>query len=201
MTGPGPSELSISPERVERLINLVFSLAAGRDEKSTKVPIEHQDQFSELEQLLNAFSEEFLEARERAEALDVERQQLISRQDDLIRELSTPVLDVWEGVLVVPLIGEFDGSRAQQVTEALLGRVAAKGAKAVIIDVTGVSGIDTQTAARLMRVIQAIRLLGCRAIISGISPTVAQVLVAQEIELGATTVPNLQAGLRLCLTI
>jgi len=196
-----PSDLSIGPERVERLINLVFSLAAGRDEKSTQVPIEHQDQFSELEQLLNAFSEEFLEARERAEALDVERQQLIARQVDLIRELSTPVLDVWEGVLVVPLVGDFDGSRAQQVTEALLGRVAAKGAKAVIIDVTGVSGIDTQTAARLMRVVQAIRLLGCRAIISGISPTVAQVIVAQDIELGATTVPDLQAGLRLCLTI
>jgi len=202
MNLPTPSTLHIDSERVERLINLVFRLAAGaQDEASTKVPIEHDDHFSELEQLLNAFSEEFLDARERAEALHDERQELITQQGALIHQLSTPVLDVWEGVLVVPLIGDLDVTRAQQVTEALLGRVAAKSAKAVIIDVTGVSEMGAQTAARLMQVIHAIRLLGCRAIISGISPTVAQVIVEQDIEIGATTVPSLQAGLRLCLTV
>ncbi len=194
-----PHEL-VAPERIEHLMNLVFGLAAGAtDRDMARVEVRNDDHFAELEQLLNAFAQEFLDARDTAESLARERQQLIEDQENLIHQLSTPILDVWKGVLVAPLIGELDDARMDRFTEALLSRISERGSTGVILDITGVTDLGPQTAATLARIARAIALLGCRAIVSGISPAIARILVEHGVELGVPTAPTLDAGLRMFL--
>lgn len=101
------------------------------------------------------------------------------RQDDvedeyrqLVRRLSTPVIEVWDGIQVLPLIGVIDSTRAQQMTEQLLERIVERQARVVILDITGVPTVDTAVGDHLMRTIQAAGLVGTKAILVGISPQV-----------------------------
>ena len=116
--------------------------------------------------------------RERVES------ELVSAQRRLIDELATPVLRLWKGVLAVPLIGSIDKGRADQLLLAILGAIQAEGARPVILDITGVSAVDTEVAARLLRTVAAARLVGARCSFVGIRADVAQTLVELEVELG-----------------
>jgi rsbT co-antagonist protein RsbR len=114
----------------------------------------------------------------------------------LIRGLSTPVIDVWDEVLVMPLIGVLDSTRAQQMMEQLLERIADKEARYVIIDITGVPTVDTAVAEHLLKTTKASRLVGAQALLVGITPRVAQTLVRLGVSLNeVTTFPSLHAGL------
>lgn len=110
--------------------------------------------------------------------------ELISAQRRLIDELATPVLRLWKGVLAVPLIGSIDKGRADQLLLAILGAIQAEGARQVILDITGVSAVDTEVAARLLRTVAAARLVGARCSFVGIRADVAQTLVELGVELG-----------------
>ena len=119
------------------------------------------------------------------------------RQSDEILELSTPVMQVWDGVLVAPLIGTLDSSRAEQLTERILESIAASQAKTILVDITGVPMIDTRTAQHLIDTITAARLLGTAVVLTGVRPPIAQTLVHLGIDLSnVTTRSSLASGLK-----
>jgi rsbT co-antagonist protein RsbR len=128
-------------------------------------------------------------------------QRTVQQQTALLMELSTPVIPFNEGVLVMPLIGAIDSRRAQQVMETLLAGVAETQAQAAILDITGVPIVDTQVANTLVRVSQAVSLLGARVVLTGIRPEVAQTIVGLGVDLGSmVTMSTLQSGIAYALS-
>lgn len=122
---------------------------------------------------------------------------LSERQQKVIRELSTPIIEVWNKVLTLPMVGVVDSARTAEVMDSLLEAVVRTGAQYAILDLTGVEAVDTKTAAYLIELVRAVRLLGAEGIITGIRPTVAQTVVALGLDLTSiTTLSNLRAGLR-----
>ena len=114
----------------------------------------------------------------------------------LIRRLSTPVIQVWDEVQVLPLIGVIDSTRAQQMTEQLLERIVDGQARVVIIDITGVPTVDTAVADHLLKTAKAAGLVGAKAILVGISPQVAQTLVRLGVSLAEIeTYADMRSGL------
>ncbi|HEY0138538.1 MAG TPA: PAS domain S-box protein [Nannocystis sp.] len=112
------------------------------------------------------------------------QQQVIASQRQALAELSTPLMPVAEGVLVMPLIGGIDRRRAEQIMEALLTAVVSQRARTVVVDITGVHSVDTEVAQALVAAATGVRLLGSRVILSGIKPAVAQTLVDLGVDLG-----------------
>ena len=128
------------------------------------------------------------------------QEQVIVAQQVALRELSTPIIPIGDGVVAMPLIGTIDSNRAQLVIETLLEGVAASRAKSAILDITGVQVVDTQVANALLLAAQAVNLLGAQVIITGIRPEVAQTLVGLGLDLsGIKTLATLQAGIAYAL--
>lgn len=126
----------------------------------------------------------------------VERDRTIRAQQRQLEELSTPVLQLRPGLLILPIIGMLDARRAQQLTEQLLQAIRTRRGKVVVLDVTGVAAVDSRVANHLIQTVDAARLMGATAIVTGVSPEVAQTLVGLGISLGnVTTVADLQGGI------
>jgi rsbT co-antagonist protein RsbR len=124
------------------------------------------------------------------------QQQIISAQETALRELSTPLIPLAEGVLAMPLVGSIDSARAAQIMEALLDGIGAARARIAILDITGVKVVDSQVANALIRAAKAARLLGAEVILTGIGPAVAMSLVQLEADLSnVMTLSTLQAGI------
>jgi rsbT co-antagonist protein RsbR len=124
-----------------------------------------------------------------------ERERIIRQQQDAIRELSTPVLQVRERILILPIIGVLDEQRANQLTEQLLAGIRNNRAKVVVIDITGVPDVDSTVANHLVQAVDASRLMGASVILTGLSPEIAQTLVTIGVDLGKmNTVGDLQGG-------
>jgi len=125
-----------------------------------------------------------------------ERERVIRAQQDAIRELSTPVLPVRERLLILPIIGLIDPLRARQLTEQLLRAIRVNRAKVVVIDITGVPGMDATVANHLVRTVEASRLLGALVIVTGLAPEIAQTLVTIGVDLSKmNTVGDLREGI------
>ena len=125
-----------------------------------------------------------------------ERERVIREQQEAIRELSTPVLQVRDRLLILPIIGGLDTARARQLTEQLLGAIQPNRARVVVIDITGVAAIDLNVANHLVQTVEAARLMGASAIITGLSSKIAQTLVDLGVDLSMMkTVGDLQGGL------
>ncbi len=128
------------------------------------------------------------------------REEVIARQAQEILEISTPVMQVWEGVVAAPLIGTLDTQRTQQLMEQLLHRIVETRSSVALVDITGVPAIDTKTAQHLIETITAARLLGADVVLTGVRPAIAQTLVHLGIDLaGVITRSSLAAGLRYAL--
>jgi rsbT co-antagonist protein RsbR len=131
-----------------------------------------------------------------ADVIAFERERVIRQQQDAIRELTTPVLQVRDRMLLLPIIGVIDTHRARLITENLLRAVRTTRAKVIVMDVTGVGTIDSKVANHLLQTVSAARLMGAEVIVTGLSSDVAQSLVALGIELGKlNTAGDLQGGL------
>ncbi|HYE31346.1 MAG TPA: STAS domain-containing protein [Methylomirabilota bacterium] len=115
------------------------------------------------------------------------REEVISRQQQEMLELSTPVVKLWHGILALPLIGTLDSERTQIVMEQLLQRIVETGSDVAIIDITGVPTVDTLVAQHLLKTVTAARLMGADCIISGIRPQIAQTIVHLGVALGDVT--------------
>ncbi|MFW9996462.1 MAG: PAS domain-containing protein, partial [Candidatus Odinarchaeota archaeon] len=130
------------------------------------------------------------------------REDIIQKQTQEISELSTPVMEVLEGVVAVSLIGTLDSQRTQQFMEALLNNIVKTKAEVALVDITGVPMVDTQTAQHLVETVMAGKLVGAKVILTGIRPVIAQTLVHLGIDLSAiTTCSSLAAGLKTALNI
>lgn len=130
------------------------------------------------------------------DAIVFERERVIRQQQDAIRELSTPVLQIRERLLLLPIIGVIDTHRARLITESLLRSIRANRAKVVVMDITGVATIDSKVANHLIQTVTAAKLMGAMVIVSGLSAEVAQSLVALGIDLTKlNTVGDLQGGI------
>ena len=127
------------------------------------------------------------------------REELIGRQQQELLELSTPVVQLWDGILALPLIGTLDSARTQIVMESLLQRIVASGAEIAIIDITGVPTVDTLVAQHLIKTISAARLMGADCILSGIRPQIAQTIVHLGLELNVISKATMADALRLAL--
>lgn len=115
---------------------------------------------------------------------------------------AVPIVQVWQGILLVPLIGTLDSQRSQQLMEKLLHRVTETSSAVAILDITGVPTIDSQTAQHLIETVSAVRLLGADVIMTGVRPTIAQTLVHLGIDLSnVITRASLAAGLQMALGI
>jgi rsbT co-antagonist protein RsbR len=115
------------------------------------------------------------------------RDEIISRQQQEMMELSTPVVTLWEGILALPLIGTLDSARTQVVMENLLQRIVDTGSMIAILDITGVPTVDTLVAQHLLKTVAAARLMGADCIISGIRPQIAQTIVHLGVDLNSVT--------------
>jgi len=125
-----------------------------------------------------------------------ERERIIRQQQEAIRELSTPVLQVRERLLILPIIGVIDSQRARQITEQLLRGIRANRAKVVVIDITGVPTVDSTVANHLVQTVDASRLMGATVIVTGLSSEIAQTLVTIGVDLSKMkTVGDLQGGI------
>ena len=126
-----------------------------------------------------------------------ERESTMQAQQAEIRETATPITEIWDGVLTLPIIGTLDSSRTMLVMEALLNRIAKDHAKAVVMDLTGVKSIDSQVSHHLIQMVRAVQLMGSDAIITGIHPEIARALVSLNIDFNnITTRASMSDGLK-----
>jgi rsbT co-antagonist protein RsbR len=157
----------------------------------------YQDDFALLNRVLDAYEPAANRiANTVAVSFVEERERIIRQQQDAIRELSTPVLQVRERLLILPIIGVLDSPRAAQLTEQLLGGIRTNRARVVVIDITGVPDIDTTVANHLVETVDASRLMGASVIITGLSSDIARTLVKIGVDLTKmNTIGDLQGGI------
>lgn len=186
----------IIPRGVEtnEVVGIVLLL---RDVLARSLFAKYQGDFNLLNRILDAYEPA---ANRIANTVAVgfvqERERVIRQQQEAIRELSTPVLQVRERLLILPIIGVIDPLRARQLTEQLLRGIRTNRAKVVVIDITGVAAMDSNVANHLVQTVEASRLLGATVIVTGLSPEIAQTLVNIGVDLGKmNTVGDLQGGI------
>ncbi|WP_437736456.1 STAS domain-containing protein [Sorangium sp. So ce1335] len=190
-----------APEAVESIRQAIagkgshtISEAHGVTWETWVIPVRHGGEPGAVTITMDATA-----ARQREQELR-NKLELIEKQQRVIRDLSTPIIEVWDKVLTLPMVGVVDSLRISEVMDNLLSAVVSKDARFAILDLTGVDAVDTRTAGYLIEMIQAIRLLGAEGIITGIRSNVAQTMIALGLDLsGVTTVGNLRAGLKLCM--
>jgi len=178
----------------EEVIGIVLLL---RDVLARSLFEKYHDDFGLLNRVLDAYEPAANRiANTVAVSFVQERERVIRQQADAIRELSTPVLQVRERLLILPIIGVLDDQRADQLTEQLLGGIRRHRAKVVVIDITGVPEITAEVANHLVQAVDASRLMGAGVIITGLSPEIAQTLVTIGVDLTKmNTVGDLQGGI------
>ncbi|HEX3723978.1 MAG TPA: STAS domain-containing protein [Nitrolancea sp.] len=133
--------------------------------------------------------------------IEIQKARMIEEQRLTILELQTPVIQVWEGILALPIVGSVDTARSQEMNEALLQKIVDTGAEIVILDVTGVPVVDTAVAKHLLETVAASRLLGADVLIVGLSARTAMTLVHLGLDLsGVTTRTTLAKGLQLAFS-
>ena len=134
-----------------------------------------------------------------AEVYARSREDIVKRQSQELLELSTPVVELWEGIILLPLIGTLDSERSQTVMENLLNHIVKSGAQIAIIDITGVPTVDTLVAQHLIKTVSVARLMGADCIISGIRPQIAQTIVHLGLQLDVVSKATMADALALAL--
>ena len=203
-----------APVRIthERLQNVIEALSyASVDEFDACLALLEsnmaEDTFTELETAFMIFVKELRAAKgalteallkhETANRELEAKLETIERQQAAIRELSTPIIEVWAGVLCLPVVGIVDSQRSAEMTETLLEMIVAKQARTAIVDITGIDVMDTKTADHFIKMAKAVRLLGADCILSGINPGIAQTLTHIGVDLtGVRTMRNLRDALQ-----
>lgn len=195
-------ELSLA--RIQELVELVMRLATGDFDARATVT----DQGDELDglaagihMLAEEISAKFAENERLVKTLEQTVKDLAKRHETIMA-LSTPSMMVWQGILVVPLIGVMDSARAQKFTTELLNRISNSSVQVVIIDITGIAEMDLEMAKHLMQTFAAVGLLGSRCILTGLSASSARKVADLDIDLHSLTVRgNLHEGLSLAFSL
>lgn len=174
--------------RLERIIHFLAQATAGQ--WSERIPLdenEGSERLLELEYGVNMLLDELAQSRAesaaRQDQIQTQNAALLEQQRELVRLLSTPVISVWPGVLALPILGEVGPERAAAMTESVLTRVVQDRATHIILDLTGLRAVAGETAKSLLRLSQAVGLLGARCLLTGVGPQLATVLVQMNFEL------------------
>lgn len=186
--------------RIADILFLLSAVTSGDFTQRLEVDYPDSHPIGALYHGINETVASLAEAQRRAQAYQRELEEklaTIERQQVAIRELSTPVIEVWSGVLCLPIVGIMDTTRSAEMTDALLRAVVEKKATCAIIDITGIEVMDTGTADHFMRMARAVRLLGAQCFLTGISPAIAQTIVHMGVDLrGIVTYRSLRDALQ-----
>jgi rsbT co-antagonist protein RsbR len=197
---PAAAHLPYREAVTDKLLAVLRDVEDGDLDARAAVEVPAKDPLDVLGQGLNFAIEQFGRVRQEAMAYQqaIEEQiQTIEKQREAIRQLSTPVIEVLEGVLCAPIVGLLDSHRANEMSEALVSTVVDKKARLVIIDVTGIDTMDTGTTDHFVRMAKCVRTLGAECVVSGVSPNVAQAIVAMGADTSALrTYRNLRDALQ-----
>jgi rsbT co-antagonist protein RsbR len=187
-------------ERIADILMVLSAITSGSNGERLTLELSPDDPFAVLYEGINEVVQTLVSGQERLEGYQRELEQrleTIEQQRSAIRELSTPVIEVWEGVLCLPVVGVMDTVRSAEMTEALLRAVTEKKTRYAIVDVTGIEVMDSRTTDHFIRMARAVRLLGAECVLAGISPNIAQTIVHMGVELaGLTTFRSLREALR-----
>lgn len=188
-------QLLVRGGRVEDLVRYIqFMQRALIESLGTAKNVSPQDMREILLYLSGMFNEMILSV---FHAYLDEKERTIYAQEAELRETATPITEIWDGVLTLPIIGTLDSSRTMIIMEALLSRIADERAETVVMDLTGVKSIDSQVSHHLIQMVRAIQLMGSAAIVTGIRPEIARALTSLNIDLGnVTTRATLSDGLK-----
>jgi rsbT co-antagonist protein RsbR len=174
-------------DRLEDVLRVVAEVTRG--DYSTRLPADlpagHalQGLFSGVNEMIEALAAQETRNIEYQRELE-DKLATIEQQRLAIRELSTPIMEVWEGILCLPIVGIMDSTRSADMTDALLRAVVATRARCTIIDITGIEVMDTSTADHFLRMAKAVQLLGAACVLTGLNPQIAQTLVHMDVDLG-----------------
>jgi rsbT co-antagonist protein RsbR len=206
-----PSQVLVSRERLQRIIDVLSLVSLGEFDAETVHVAAHseEDEFALLEETMNILTSELATAHaensryvaelQRSQSVLEEKLETIQRQQLAIQDLSTPIIEIWDNILTLPVVGIVDSQRSLDMTERLLNRIVETQSRCVIIDITGVDVVDTMTADHFIKMTRAAKLLGCYCVVTGVSPEIAQTLVRIGINLdGVKTSRSLKDGLKDC---
>lgn len=180
----------MSDEQIlESVADALLTLAnVGFGDYSTRLDVAADDStplaslYRGINEMIESLSSE--QAKSKAYQAELEdKLQTIEKQRAAIRELSTPIMEVWDGVLCLPVVGVMDTMRSVEMTNSLLQTVVEKKTRCIIIDITGIDVMDTRTVDHFMRMARAVRLLGAQCVLTGINPHIAQTVVHMGIDL------------------
>lgn len=184
-TNSGMSDEQILESVADALLTLAN---VGFGDYSTRLEVTTDDTsplaslYRGINDMIESLSTE--QARSKAYQAELEdKLQTIEKQRAAIRELSTPIMEVWDGVLCLPVVGVMDTMRSVEMTNSLLQTVVEKKTRCIIIDITGIDVMDTRTVDHFMRMARAVRLLGAQCVLTGINPHIAQTVVHMGIDL------------------
>ncbi|MCS6842061.1 MAG: cache domain-containing protein [Roseiflexus sp.] len=182
------------------ILNLArMSEAISAGDFSQRVPVTRSDEIGLLQRNFNRMAENILAQQTTLAARNAELEQSMQAQRQLfetVQQLSTPLLPVWEGVVVMPIVGHVDAERGQAILNALLNGIAERRARVAILDITGIAVVDTSVVAILTRAMRAAALIGATPMLAGISATTAYLMVQQGIaDLDVPTYRNLQSAI------
>ena len=173
-------------ERIADILLVVADVGGGDYETRLKSDLPEDHPLSTLYDGINQMIDSLAAEQQRSAAYQQELEEKLATIEDqraAIRELSTPIIEVWEGVLCLPVVGVLDSTRSAEMTEALLSAIVAKKAECAIIDVTGIQVMDTGTADHFLRMTRAVRLLGADCLLTGINPAIAQTIIHMGVDL------------------
>ncbi len=187
-------------KRIEVIEEVLAAAAGGDFDAQIDIDMEEADVFTSVETginlLISDLGDEVRKSQARANDLQ-DKLDLIEKQRQAIEELSTPIIKIWDRVLVLPLIGTLDTKRSQRLTESLLTEIAVTQTKVSILDITGVPTVDSAVANHLLKTVASVKLLGAECVITGIRPEVAQTMVHLGVDLSEVeTLANLSDGLK-----
>jgi rsbT co-antagonist protein RsbR len=171
---------------LDGLRSVIRAVAAGETSRLLEIQFPESHPVGALTLSINAMMEALDESRKHSESYSRELSEkidTIERQQAAIRELSTPIIEVWPGVLCAPIIGVLDSVRATEMTRTLLATIVQKKTPLVIIDVTGIDVMDTRASDNFVRMARSVRLLGAKCVLSGVHPNIARTIVHLGIDL------------------
>jgi len=183
---PPPRLASDLLENISHLLDVLLRVGAGESVEQLELHYPETHPVGALTASLNEMIRSLSEARAQAERYSRELQEkldAIEAQAAAIADLSTPILEVWDGVLCMPIVGIMDSGRTADMARMLLSTIIQTKARLVVLDITGIHVMDTQAVDHFLRTARAVRLLGARCVLSGVHPNVSQTIVHMGMDL------------------
>lgn len=198
---PQPTEEKVSEvyDKIADILMLLADVATGDFGNRLAFELPETHPLGALSKGINEMIDSLAAEQQRSAEYRQELEEklaMIERQQAAIRELSTPIMQVWDGILCLPIVGIMDTGRSADMTDALLRAVVATRARCAIIDITGIEVMDTSTADHFIRMAKAVRLLGAECVLTGMNPQIAQTVVHMGVDMeGVTTHRSLRDAL------